>query len=106
MLSMSELAMNPNRKVTTVCYGKKQDWDDREEAQAYFLEAMMNSDGAEHDRYSGIYIQLQNGLDYCTDEDDDEEDDTDWSQPLECIKARRTAHRAGYRQDGFDRGRS
>ena len=50
MLSMSELAMNPNRKVTTVCYGKKQDWDDREEAQAYFLEAMMNSDGAEHDR--------------------------------------------------------
>ena len=51
-------------------------WDDREEAQAYFLEAMMNSDGAEHDRYSGIYIQLQNGLDYCTDEDDDEEDES------------------------------
>ena len=41
MLSMSELAMNPNRKVTTVCNGKKQKWDDREEAQAYFLEAMM-----------------------------------------------------------------
>lgn len=60
----------------SVCYGKKQDWDDREEAQAYFLEAMMNSDGAEHDRYSGIYIQLQNGLDYCTDEDDDEEDES------------------------------
>ena len=35
MLSMSELAMNPNRKVTTVCYGKKQEWDDREEASAY-----------------------------------------------------------------------
>ena len=51
-------------------------WNDREEAQAYFLEAMMNSDGAEHDRYSGIYIQLQNGLDYCTDEDDDEEDES------------------------------
>ena len=30
MLSMSELAMNPNRKVTTVCNGKKQEWDDRE----------------------------------------------------------------------------
>ena len=74
MLSMSELAMNPNRKVTTVCYGKKQEWDDREEAQAYFLEAMMNSDGAEHDRYSGIFIQLQNGLSYCTDEDDEEDE--------------------------------
>ena len=75
MLSMSELAMNPNRKVTTKCYGEVKVWNDREEAQAYFLEAMMNSDGAEHDRYSGIYIQLQNGLDYCTDEDDDEEDE-------------------------------
>lgn len=56
MLSMSELAMNPNRKVTTVCNGKKQEWDDREEAQAYFLEAMVNSDGAEHDRYSCIWF--------------------------------------------------
>ena len=37
MLSLSELAMNPNRKVTTVCYGKKQEWDDREEAQAISL---------------------------------------------------------------------
>ena len=63
-------------EVDNPCYGKKQEWDDREEAQAYFLEAMMNSDGAEHDRYSGIYIQLQNGLDYCTDEDDDEEDES------------------------------
>ena len=70
MLSMSELAMNPNRKVTTKCYGEVKVWNDREEAQAYFLEAMMNSDGAEHDRYSGI------GLDYCTDEDDDEEDES------------------------------
>ena len=76
MLSMSELAMNPNHKVTTKCYGEVKVWNDREEAQAYFLEAMMNSDGAEHDRYSGIYIQLQNGLDYCTDEDDDEEDES------------------------------
>ena len=57
-------------------YRMLQEWDDREETQAYYLEAMMNSDGAEHDRYSGIYIQLQNGLDYCTDEDDDEEDES------------------------------
>ncbi len=74
MLSMSELAMNPNRKVTTLCNGKKQEWNYREEAQAYFLEAMMNSDGAEHDRYSCIFIQLQNGLSCCTDEDDVEDE--------------------------------
>ena len=70
MLSMSELAMNPKRKVTTVCYGEKRVWNDREEAKAFFLEAMMNSDGSEHDRYSSIYIQLMNGLSYCTDEDE------------------------------------
>ena len=74
MLSMSELAMNPNRKVTTKCYGKVKVWDDREEAQAYFLEAMMNSDGSEHARYSCIFIQLQNGLSCCTDEDDKEDE--------------------------------
>lgn len=70
MLSMSELAMNPN-KVTTVCNGEKRVWNDREEAKAFFLEAMMHSDGTEHDRYAGIYIQLQNGLSLCTDEEDD-----------------------------------
>lgn len=73
MLKTSELAMNRSRKVTTVCCGQKKVWNDREEAMAFYLEAMMNSDGAEHDRYSGIYLQIQNGLNYCTDEDDDQE---------------------------------
>ena len=41
---------------------------DESEAKSFFLEMMMNSDGEEHDRYSGIYIQLQNGLNICTDE--------------------------------------
>ena len=76
MLKIPELAMNPNRKVTIKCCGKVKVWNDREEAQAHFLEAMMSSDGTEHDRYSGIYIQLQNGLDYCTDEADNEEDES------------------------------
>ena len=68
MLKFPELAMNPNRKVTTVCNGEKVVWNDHDRAKNYFLEAMMNSDGDEHDRYSCIYIQLQNGLDVCTDE--------------------------------------
>ncbi len=72
MLKISELAMNPHRKVTTKCYGEVKVWDSREEAKSFFLEAMMNSDGSEHDRYSGIYIQLQNGLDFCTDEDEED----------------------------------
>lgn len=70
MLMTPELAMNRKRKVKTKCYGEVREWNDREEAQAYFLEAMMNSDGSEHDRYSGIYIQLINGESFCTDEED------------------------------------
>ncbi len=71
MLKTPELTMNLKRKVTTICNGQKRVWDSREDAKSHFLEAMMNSDGDEHDRYSGIYIQLQNGLSYCTDEEDE-----------------------------------
>ena len=70
MLSIPELAMNPQKKVKTKCYGEVKVWNSREEAQAYFLEAMSTSDGAELDRYTGIYIQLIHGLDFCTDEED------------------------------------
>ena len=70
MLMTPELAMNRKRKVKTKCYGEVREWKDREEAQAFFLEAMMNSDGSEHDRYSGIYIQLINGESFCTDEEE------------------------------------
>lgn len=69
MLKNSEMAMSRKREVTTVCCGQKRVWNDREDAKTFFLEAMMNSDGAEYDRYSGIYIQLLHGLRYCTDED-------------------------------------
>lgn len=72
MLNTPELAMNRKKKVKTKCYGETKVWNNREEAQEYFLEAMMNSDGAEHDRYECIYIQLIHGLDYCTDEDEED----------------------------------
>ncbi|MBR3536947.1 MAG: hypothetical protein IKN85_14075 [Oscillospiraceae bacterium] len=71
MLNTPELTMNRRRSVTTVCRGIKKKWNDREAAMEYFLEAMMCSDTPEdHDRYSGIYIQLRNGLSYCTDEEE------------------------------------
>ena len=53
--------------VTTVCYGQKVEWISRESAKLFFLEAMRNSDGAEHDRYYAVYADLENGLDICTD---------------------------------------
>lgn len=33
--------------ITTVCYGKKESWKTREEAEQFFLQAMMGSDGSE-----------------------------------------------------------
>lgn len=68
MLKTPELAMNPVRQVITVCNGKKVIWNDREEAKDYFLEAMMSTDGERHERSECVYIQILNGLDYCTDE--------------------------------------
>ena len=53
--------------VTTVCYGKVQEWDDRSEARNFFLNAMMNSEGAERERYANIYFGIVRGQDCCTD---------------------------------------
>lgn len=36
--------------VTTVCYRKVQEWENRSEARKFFLEAMMNTEGAERER--------------------------------------------------------
>lgn len=58
-------------EVTTVCYGNVQEWDSRSEAKRYFLEALLNSDGSERERYSNVYVKLQLGYSYCTDSVDD-----------------------------------
>ena len=70
MLKTPELAMPRTRKVTTVCNGRREVWTNYEEAKAYFLELMMSTDGEEHERAECVYIQLMNGLDECSDEDD------------------------------------
>ena len=57
--------------VTTVCYGKVQEWDDRSEARNFFLNAMMNTEGAERERYATIYFGIIRGRDFCTDSNTD-----------------------------------
>ena len=57
--------------ITTVCYGEVREWDERAEARNHFLEAMMNSDGSERERYSNVYFKIIRGFDYCTDSDSD-----------------------------------
>lgn len=56
-------------KITTICYGKADTWESREAAEQFFLEAMMGSEGSEQNRYTNIYIKLQMGMTYCTDDD-------------------------------------
>lgn len=70
MLKTPELAMPRSRKVTTVWNGKRKVWTDYEQANAYFLEIMMTTEGEEHDRAECVYIQLLHWLDECLDEDE------------------------------------
>ncbi len=58
-------------KLTTVCYGKVQEWESRSEAKNHFLDAMFNSDGSERERYSIVYLKIALGYSYCTDDIDD-----------------------------------
>ena len=68
MLSVPELAMPRTRKVTTVCNGKKEVWNDREDAQNYFLRQMMTVE-ARNGTGQSAFIQLIHGLYECSDED-------------------------------------
>ena len=58
--------------VTVITYGQKQIWDSRAEAIAFYLEGMMNCEGAERDRYTNIYLALISGEKVCKDEPDNE----------------------------------
>ena len=40
-------------QITTICYGKKDTWQSREEAQAFFLKAMAGSEGSEQENNMG-----------------------------------------------------
>lgn len=46
--------------VVVICYGQ-QEIMERKDAMAYYLDAMRNSWGAEHERYETIYWQLYDG---------------------------------------------
>ena len=53
--------------VTTVCYGKEQLWDRRDDAIEFFSQAMAASEGSEHQRYYNIYAMLLSGEKTCID---------------------------------------
>ena len=55
--------------VMTICYGETDEWDSREAAMKFFLEAMCGSEGSENDRYAKIYVELVLGYPICSDEE-------------------------------------
>lgn len=54
-------------KVTTICYGKSREWENREEAVRFYLNCMACSEGSEHERYSNVLMGLMYGDKICTD---------------------------------------
>ena len=53
--------------VKTICYGREEIWDSREDAIMFFLECMASSEGAERERYLNILVKLKSGEKVCTD---------------------------------------
>ena len=54
--------------VKTVCYGKEQVWDSREDAISFFEEGVFSCEGSERERYLNIVSKLKCGLWVCDDD--------------------------------------
>lgn len=65
---MTDISNNiMKNKIITICYGKTNIYESRKEAKKFYLECMLSSEGAEHDRYSSIYQDLEQGFNLCVD---------------------------------------
>jgi hypothetical protein len=71
LISQNQAAPNqvkPSDKVVTICYNQREEWNDRQETIKFFRDAMMNSEGSEHERYFKIWSELEAGETICSDE--------------------------------------
>jgi hypothetical protein len=53
--------------VKTICYGKERILDKKEDAIAFFVDCMLNSEGSERERYCNILSSLKANLKVCKD---------------------------------------
>lgn len=58
-------------KIITICYGRRQEWRSRKEAEDFFMDGVFNSEGAEQARYLRIIQKLRDGNMIATDEVED-----------------------------------
>lgn len=61
--------MSTNEEIICKVYGSEKKFSSRKDAMRFFLECMMSSEGSEQERYTKIYCQLEEGKNYCSDED-------------------------------------
>lgn len=59
-----------NEKIICKCYGTEQEFSSRSKAKKFYLECIAWSEGAERDRYVNILLDLEDGKNYCTDEEE------------------------------------
>ena len=55
--------------VRTICYGKRDVWNERADAIRFFTEGVLISEGSEQSRYAKILAELNAGYNVCSDED-------------------------------------
>lgn len=53
--------------VKTICYGREEVWDSREDALEFYMKAMAGSEGSEQERYAKIVAELAMGKAVCSD---------------------------------------
>ena len=58
---LTKSATKKSKKVTTICYGKRDTWNSAKDAINYFNDAANNSDGCERERYLTIVSKLVDG---------------------------------------------
>ena len=63
------------KKIRCCTYNLVQEFNTVEEAKAFFLNCMKNSEGSEQSRYVRVYTQLLDGHTYCTDNERATEED-------------------------------
>lgn len=54
-------------KVTVICYGKREVWDNRMDAIRFYKKGVIICDGCEKARYANILAELVSGYDVCSD---------------------------------------
>lgn len=54
-------------KVTTICYGRSREWENRADAINFFSAGVMECDGCEKIRYTNVLMALLSGATVCSD---------------------------------------